>query len=65
MDTTLNRSTDMNHVLHEELARRQWSERLGEAHHGRRGRQLARAQRLTRKAEKAALQARLALARTL
>lgn len=65
MNTTQNRSTDMNHVLHEELARRQWSERLGEAQEGRRGRQVARAQRLTRKAEKAAQQARLALARAL
>jgi hypothetical protein len=41
------------------------SERLGEAHQLQLGYQLARARRLSRKAEQAAQQARLALARAL
>ncbi len=59
-----NRSTKMN-LMYEDLARAQMSERLGEAHAQRRGHQLARAQRLSRRADKAAARARLALARTL
>ncbi|MBU2075957.1 MAG: hypothetical protein KKE65_04585 [Actinobacteria bacterium] len=59
-----NRSTTMN-LMHENLARAQMSARLGEAHELRRGHQLARAKRLGRKAEAAAQQARLALARAL
>ncbi len=56
--------TEMN-LLHEHLARAQMSERLGEAHQLRLGHNLARARRLSRKAERAAQQARLALARAL
>jgi hypothetical protein len=58
------RSTEM-HTLNEHLARAQMSARLGEARQLRRGNELARARRLSRKAEKAAQQARLALARAL
>lgn len=64
MNTHLNRSTDMS-LMNEDLARAQMSARLGEAQHLRRGHQLARANRLTRRAEQAAQQARLALARAL
>ena len=64
MNTNQNRSTDMN-LMHENLARAQMSARLGEAQQMRRGHQLARARRLSRKAEQAAQQARLALARAL
>jgi len=52
-------------LMHEDLARAQMSARLGEAHQRRRGHQLVLARRLSRKAEEAAQQARLALARTL
>ena len=62
MNTHTNRSSEMN-LMYEELARAQWSERLGEAHAQRRGRQVVVARRLSRRAERAALQARLALAR--
>ena len=58
------RSTEMN-LMNENLARAQMSARLGEAQELRRGRQLIRARRLSRKAEQAAQQARLALARAL
>ncbi|WP_370250421.1 hypothetical protein [Nocardioides sp.] len=51
--------------LHEDLARAQAAARLGEAQELRRGHQLVRARRLSRKAERAAQQARLALARAL
>ena len=64
MKTYRNGSTDMN-LMHEELARAQMSARLGEAHELRRGHQLARARRMSRKAEQAAQQARLALARAI
>jgi hypothetical protein len=64
MNTHLNRSTDMS-LMNEDLARAQMSARLGEAQRLRRGHQLARANRLTRRAEQAAQQARLALARAL
>ncbi len=64
MNTNQNRSTDMN-LMHENLARAQMSARLGEAQQMRRGHQLTRARRLSRKAEQAAQQARLALARSL
>lgn len=64
MNLDPNRSTTMN-LMHENLARAQMSARLGEAHELRRGHQLARAKRLSRKAEAAAQQARLALARAL
>lgn len=62
--TEKNRSTTMN-LMPENLARAQMSMRLGEAQEQRRGHQLARAQRFGRKAEAAAQQARLALARAL
>ena len=58
------RSTEMN-LMNENLARAQMSARLGEAHELRRGHQLAMARRLSRRAERAAHQARLALARSL
>ena len=62
--TLKTRSTEMN-LMNENLARAQMSARLGEAQHSRRGHQLIRARRLSRKAEQAAQQARLALARAL
>ncbi|MFC7496942.1 MULTISPECIES: hypothetical protein [unclassified Nocardioides] len=62
--TNPNGLTIMN-LLHENLARAQMSERLGEAQQLQLGYRLARARRLSRKAERAAQQARLALARTL
>ncbi len=55
---------DMN-TMYEDLARAQMSARLGEAQQLRRGHQLARARRMSRKAEAAAQQARLALARAI
>jgi hypothetical protein len=55
----------MNNLMHEDLARAQMAARLGEAHQLRAGSRLARARRLSRKAEQAAQQARLALARAL
>jgi hypothetical protein len=58
------RSNEMN-TMYEDLARAQMAARLGEAQQMRRGHQLARARRLSRKAEQAAQQARLALARAL
>ena len=64
MNTDQNRSTAM-HVMNDNLARAQMSARLGEAQQLRRGHQMARVQRLSRKAEQAARQARLALARAL
>jgi hypothetical protein len=64
MKTYRKRSTTMS-LIHENLARAQMSARLGEAQQQRRGHNLARARRLSRKAEQAAQQARLALARAL
>jgi hypothetical protein len=58
------RSTEMN-LMNENMARAQMAARLGEAQQLRRGHQLVRARRLSRKAEQAAQQARLALARAL
>lgn len=52
-------------LMHEQLARAQMSARLGEAQQLRRGHHLAVARRLSRKAERAAQQARLALARAI
>ena len=52
-------------LINENLARAQMSARLGEAQQLQRGHRLARARRLSRKAEQAAQQARLALARAL
>jgi hypothetical protein len=62
MKTYRNGRNDMN-LMHEELARAQMTTRLGEAHELRRGHQMALARRMSRKAEQAAQQARLALAR--
>ena len=64
MNTETNRSTVMS-LMYEELARAQMSERLGEAQSRRLGHQVVVARRLSRRAERAALQARLALARSL
>jgi len=64
MQTHQNRSTQTN-LMHEDLARAQMHARLGEAQQLRRGHQMALARRLSRKAERAAQQARLALARAL
>jgi hypothetical protein len=58
------RSNEMN-TMYEDLARAQQAARLGEAQELRRGHQLVRARRLSRKAEQAAQSARLALARAL
>lgn len=55
---------DMN-TMQEDLARAQMTARLGEAQQNRRGHQLALARRMSRKAEQAAQQARLALARAI
>ena len=64
MKTYRNGRNDMN-LMHEELARAQMAARLGEAHELRRGHQLVRARRMSRKAEQAAQQARLAIARVI
>ncbi|MDX6325110.1 MAG: hypothetical protein QOK15_1464 [Nocardioidaceae bacterium] len=50
-------------VMHEHVARARMSERLGEAHALRRGRNVVVARRLSRRAERAAREAGLALAR--
>lgn len=55
----------MNYLMVEDLARAQMRARLGEAQQVRMGNRVARARRLSRKAEVAAQQARLALARAL
>ena len=64
MNIFTNWSNTMN-LMPENLARAQMSARLGEAQQLRRGHHLARARRLSRKAEQAAQDARLALARAL
>ncbi|WP_246050906.1 hypothetical protein [Nocardioides guangzhouensis] len=48
--------------MNENLARAQMAERLGEAQQLRRGRELVRGRRTSRRAQQAALQARLSLA---
>ncbi|MBS44727.1 MAG: hypothetical protein CMH83_16505 [Nocardioides sp.] len=58
------RNTTMNGIS-EDLARAHRDARLAEARDLRAGHQLARARRLSRKAERAAQQARLAIARAL
>lgn len=55
----------MQNLIAEDLARAHMGERLEQARSGRRGHQLAAARRLSRKAERAAAQARLALARVI
>ena len=52
-------------LMQENLARAQMAARLGEAQQQRRGHHLARSRRMSRKAEQAAQQARLALARAI
>lgn len=52
-------------LWNEDLARAQVTQRLGAAQAQSRARQLARHRRLSRRAERAAQQARLAVARTL
>jgi hypothetical protein len=64
MTTSLIRRIKMN-TMQEDLARAQMTARLGEAHELRRGHQLAMARRLSRRAERAAQQARLVIARSL
>jgi hypothetical protein len=64
MNTNPNRSTIMN-LMHEDLARAQMSARLGEAQALQLGRRIVVARRLSRRAERAALQARLVLARSI
>ena len=59
-----NRSTEMQ-LMNEDLARAQMSMRLGEAQAQNRARQLVLHRRLSRRAERAAQQARLAVARSL
>jgi hypothetical protein len=64
MKTTFDRSKKMN-FLAEDLARAHMRSRLEQAQMARRAHQLAAARRLSRKAERAAAQARLALARVI
>lgn len=59
-----NRSTTMN-LLHEDLARAHSRALLASAAERRRGHELALAQRMSRRAERNAMRARLALARML
>ncbi|MER5635757.1 hypothetical protein ABT095_02235 [Kitasatospora sp. NPDC002227] len=56
-----NRTLEM-HLMHENLARAHMQERLQEAEHERQGVRVARAARLVRRAERASLRARKALA---
>jgi hypothetical protein len=62
---TCERSKEMSHLMHEEMARAHLDARLERARKARREYELTRAWRLSRKAERAAAQARLALARAL
>jgi hypothetical protein len=64
-DNEQNRRKIMMNLMHEDLARAHMAARLGEAQQLRRGRQQVAARRLSRKAEQAARQARLALARAM
>jgi hypothetical protein len=52
-------------LMHEHVARAHMQARLDEARRNRRGNQLARAQRLSRRAQRNAMQARLARERAL
>jgi hypothetical protein len=65
MKQTFERRSTMHHLIAEDLARAHMGERLEQAQSARRGQQLAVARRLSRKAERAAAQARLALARVI
>lgn len=62
MNTIMKRRIKMQ-LMHEDLARAQMSARLGEAQSRGAADRLVRARRLSRKAERAAQRARLALAR--
>lgn len=62
MKTQLNWSNEME-MMHEELARAQMSARLGEAQQRKLAHEVGLARRMSRRAEKAAQQARLAMAR--
>ncbi|MCW2780583.1 MAG: hypothetical protein JWR35_1032 [Marmoricola sp.] len=53
------------YLLNEDMARAHMNARLAEARESRRAHQLVAARRLSRKAERAAQQARLALARVI
>jgi len=53
------------HTMHVNTARALMSARLGEAEQMRMGRQMTRAQRVSRKAQQAARQARMSLANAL
>ena len=64
MNTNFDRSKKMS-FLAEDLARAHMRSRLEQARMAQRGHQLAAARRLSRKAERAAAQARLALARVI
>jgi hypothetical protein len=64
MNQNLDRSPKMS-LIQEDLARAHMHARLEQARMARRGHQLAMARRLSRRAERAAAQARLALARAL
>ncbi|MFL6156411.1 MAG: hypothetical protein ACJ72D_09980 [Marmoricola sp.] len=64
MNQTYERRIDMN-LIGEDLARAHQNARLEQAQKARLGHQLAAARRLSRKAERAAAQARLALARVI
>jgi hypothetical protein len=64
MTQTFERSTTMS-LIATDLAREHMRARLEQAQSARRGHQLAAARRLSRKAERAAAQARLALARVI
>jgi hypothetical protein len=64
MKTNVERSKKMS-FLAEDLARAHIQSRLEQARMAQRGHQLAAARRLSRKAERAAAQARLALARVI
>ena len=67
MTPTTSNVAEREHDMYptEHLARAEQSERLAEAQRLRRGHQLALARRKSRRAERAALQARLVLARSL
>lgn len=65
MNTDTNRSMNMEHLISQDLARVRIAHRLEEADALRRGRQVVLARRLSRRAERAALQARLVLARSI
>lgn len=62
---TFERSTTMYNLISEDLARAHQHARLVQAEKARRAHQFAAARRLSRKAERAAAQARLALARVI